>query len=154
MAGLLFHSPADIVRWLIVAVGAGTDPTLLPLQPWPVYDSVEPGAPDDVITVYNTSDQDDGRIMVDGERQQHYGIQIRVRGQTEKAGYQKAIAVAIALDGVVPGRVVSGGTLDANTYIVYVVCIRGGVLYIGMDNPTTKRPIYTINAIVPLRKLS
>ena len=153
MAGLLFHSPADIARWLLVQLGQGTDPTVTPLGAWPAYESVEPNAPDNCITCYDTTESSDGRVMIDGERQQHYGIQVRVRSATAKLGYAKAIALAIALDGVV-GIGVTGTTLVPNSYLVPEVSVRGGVLYIGLDNPTTKRTLHTVNAILPINKMS
>lgn len=154
MSGRLVHSPADIVRWLIVQGGQGADPTVvdsngLPTGVWPVYESREPDVPDGVVTVYNTQGRDGGRTMVDGERQEHHGILLRIRSGTPVQGFLKARALAVWLDqNVVFVSVAFGGS----TYIVKEFSRTGEVIPLGKETPSSQRNIFTVNGVVCLRQ--
>src|SRR4051812_5836239 len=87
---MLSHSPAKIVRQLLINSEVARQ---VPLVPWPVYALSEPESPDDVLTVFNTSGVDHGRLMPTGERSQHEGIQVRVRAASEEEGYIKSMEV-------------------------------------------------------------
>lgn len=150
MAGLLNHTPADIMSWLLVGLGVGGDSTKSPLPSWPVYSGVEPNSPDNCITVKGTTDVDDMRTF-EGERQLHYGVQIRIRSTTEKIGYARALLIATTLDTVAGVGVVTP-TPNVNTYWITVVNVKNGVLQLGIDNPSTKRYLFTINCLFPMRK--
>ena len=79
MSGPLIHAPANIIRQLLISKSQGTNPLLQ--EPWPISYSMEPDTPDNSITVYDTTDRDHGRTMVDGRRQVHHGFQVRVRSK-------------------------------------------------------------------------
>jgi hypothetical protein len=146
MANTLTHSPADIIRWLLVSLGLGSDPD--EGAPWPVYAAGEPNAPDNVITVYDTAGTDDGRSMIDGEVMGHNGVQIRVRSTTHPVGYAKADAVWTALCEEVYDNTV---TIDGVSYLVHSVNKIGDVLALGKEVPASKRSLFTINAVVSVR---
>lgn len=148
MAGLLANSPADIAQALLVSLGVVSNPTLN--QAWPAYVSMEPSTPDDCVTVKDTAGKDDGRTMVDGERQEHHGFQVRIRGSTHLEGFAKANAVQIALDQQVLGATV---TIGAHTYVVYAVST-SPVLSLGKEQGTSKRSLFTINCTAALRQIS
>ncbi len=150
MPGLLAHSPADIIRTLLIELGLGTASTIPVSTLWPVYATVEPSAPDNVITVYNTSDMAFGRTNPDSERQDHYGFQIRVRGSTNPIGFAKANAIAVAMDGDVNLVTV---ILSGIYYCIHSVTRRGGVMDIGRDVPKTGRHLFTINCTSYLREV-
>lgn len=149
MPGLLVDSAASVIRRLLVNLGLGTEPALLGYASgWPVYATSEPGSPDEVITVLDTDDKQNGRAMFGGERQEHHGIRIRVRAATHSVGYAKARAIAIALDETVYQERV---TVDALTYLVHCINRTTDVIADGKNPPTDKRSTFRIDALVSLR---
>jgi hypothetical protein len=148
MPGSLTHSPADVVRRLVIALGLGNDP---PTEPWPVYVGGEPTVPEDVITVYDMLGVNHGREMIGGERQEHHGVMLRFRGREYRATYAKARAVAVALDGDVYLESVA---IDASTYRIHCVNRRGDVLALNKESFETKRSLFTINATVMVRQVA
>jgi len=97
MAGTLAHSPAEIVRQLLVDLELGVNP---PSAGWQAYSTSEPTSPDNVITVYDTAGRSHGRDSVINDRQEHHGIQVRVRSATFRDGWLKSNIIAQALDRV------------------------------------------------------
>lgn len=153
MSGSLSHSPAEVIRQLLIDLGVGTVPSAL--GNWPIHVAREPDKPDSAITVYNTTGRDHGRTMNDGERQEHLGIQVRVRDMNHDDGFEKAQAVAMVLDQTVRLNTVTVsdrvGTGSA-TYTVYSVSRTTGVIIVGEERPDSRRNIFTINAVVSLRQ--
>ena len=149
MPGILTHSPADVVRRVLIALGLGTDPSLSPQQSWPVFSDGEPDRPDSVITVYDTAGKRKGRTMTDGEVQEYHGIQIRIRSSAHSAGYLKARALAIALDGDVYQETV---TIGSKTYLIHQLSRTSDVLRLGKESPVSKRCLFTINALAMVRQ--
>lgn len=119
---------------------------------WPIFIDQEPDVPDNVITIYGTLGKDDGRTQIDGELQEHHGIQIRVRSLT-KLGFKVATSLAVACDQLVDmGVQVSTPELGTNNYIVQSINRTGnGVLSLGKEMPPTRRNLYTINALINVR---
>lgn len=148
MPGTLNHSPADIVREVLIQIGQGSDPDLG--DDWPVYESGEPDSPDNCVTVYDTQGRDDGRSMPDGERAEFHGIQVRIRSQTSKEGFVKARAMAIAMDTEVLLEEVD---VDAYTYRVNSLNRTSDVLPLGKDSPGSKRSLFTINLVTSIRQI-
>lgn len=149
MATALAHSPSDIVRKLLIDLGLATEAGTG--QAWPVYATQEPDKPDNCVTIFDTAGRVYGRLMPTGVVVEHYGIQIRVRSADHKTGYQKATSIADALDQNVYFRTVQ---IDSNQYLVYTISRTTQVLPIGEESPETKRRLFTINALVVLRRLS
>ena len=147
MPGSLDHSPAEIVRRVLIALGLGADPQAVSPE-WPVYAVSETNNPDNVITVYNTTGTQSGRTR-DGERQEHHGIQIRVRSAYEAIGYQKARDIAVALDQDVYQEPVA---IDGKAYRVHAITRTSDVLSLGRQTPNTERRLFTVNAVVSLRQ--
>src|SRR5688500_5731036 len=96
MPQTLAHSPGDIVRRTLIALGVGSDPAV-PAAAWPVYAEGEPDSPDSAITVYTTQGGSDGRSMIDGELFGAAGVQVRVRSAAHTAGWVKANAARVAM---------------------------------------------------------
>lgn len=143
----LTHSPADVLRYLLVSLGGGTLPAAS--GSWPIHVSNEPTSPDSVITCYDTSGILNGRIQVTGEMVEHHGIQIRIRSATPAAGYTKANAIKILLDSSINRDSVN---IDGSEYLVHAVTRQGGIANIGRNVPTSKLNIFTLNAIIALRQ--
>ncbi|KKN23035.1 hypothetical protein LCGC14_0909060 [marine sediment metagenome] len=152
MSGSLAHSPADILRNLIIDLGDGSTPS--DDSAWPVYVGQEPNSPDSLITCYDTAGEIQGKTHIDGEVQERYGVQIRVRDASFPNGQKKAREIAVALDVVALNAVVVSdvvGTGD-DTYLVYAVTRRSGPLSLGKATPTSKMNLFTINVVVALRQ--
>lgn len=144
MSGTLVHSPADIIRRLLIQKSLGAAP---PSTSWPIYATNEPDSPDNVVTVYDTDGVGHGRTGPDRERQEHHGIQIRIRSTTPDGGYAKARAIAVACDSAISYDTV---VIGAQTYQVQVVTRTGDVIPLGKEVAASKRSLFTINAIVAL----
>ena len=149
MSGSLDHSPADVVRQLLIDLGLGTNPD--DSGAWPIYCSQTPSTPDSAITVYDTEGRQGGRVMTDGERQEHSGIQIAIRDANHVNGFAKSKLLAIALDKTVSQNSV---VISEATYLVHSISRTGDVIVAGKNVPTDKRNLFTINAVVSLRQSS
>lgn len=146
MSGSLTHSPADVVRYLLIAQGLGTLPSAG--AGWPVFASAEPDSPDSVITVYDTEGRLDAHEMVGGVGCEHHGVNIRVRDARQETAFAKARTIAVALDeDVYDGSV----TISTSVYLVHAVTRTGGVLPVGRE-PETDRSVFTLNAVADLRQ--
>jgi hypothetical protein len=139
---LTAHSAADIVRYLLIQQGNG----VLPSQGgnWPIYVGSQPGAPDNVITAYDTVGRNQGRTSPDSERQGHDGVSLRIRSSSNPEAGVKARELALALDKVHMETV----PIDGHTYIVQTVFRTSGPSAIGGDNDGSSRWIWTINVLV------
>ena len=144
----LLHSPAQILRVLLLELSDGTSPS--EDVDWPIYVSAEPDQPDNCITLYDTTPQDDGRAMFDGETWHHHGIQVRVRATDHPTGWVKAEALHTSLDEDIYRNTV---TLDAATYTVSGV-YKTLLLILGKDSPRTKRSLFTINCFTSITRES
>lgn len=151
MANYLDHTPADVVRQILIDLGLGTGLPATdsdPLAAWPVYKGLEPSAPDDVVTVYNTAGRPDARDMF-GKLYTSYGIQLRVRAADPDDGWLKADAIRTGLAEIARRHV----TVESTAYFIQCFNRIGDVLELGRDAPTTNRQLYTINPTVRIRLL-
>ena len=149
MPGTLTHSPADVLRDLLIGLAVGTAPSAA--GNWPIFVAGEPDTPDNCITVYDTAGTLEGRSMIDGEKQEHHGIQIRVRANDYPTGYTKARTVATTLDTSVYQN---SASIGASVYVVQSVSRTTDVIPLGKENPLSKRDLFTINALVSLTQTS
>lgn len=143
----LDHSPADIVRWLLVDLSIGTDPDAEGL--WPIFCDGEGDTPDNAITVYNTSGSVQGEVQSSGEVQEHYGLQFRLRGTKSTVAWSKMNEVMLAVDQQVNNNVI---TVDGSQYYVECIARTGTVFALGKVDG--KRYVYTLNATVSLRQIT
>ncbi len=146
MSESLNHSPADVIAQVLIDLGVATDPT--DGLSWPVFVGSEPTAPDNVLTVYDTDGVQHGRSMIDGEIQEHFGFQVRVRATTHKVGFQKAFDVRRQLAENVAFRSVLLETDDY--YDVHAVSLQKGIFSLGTENPASKRRLFTFNGLAVL----
>ena len=143
MPGLLATTPAKVIRQLLIDLGLASDGG----PSWPAYSPNVPDLPNVMIAVTDTAGRDGGREMATGERAEHDGIQILLRDVDEDSGFLKAKQVAIALDAVSYENVSVGG----HTYTVATIVRTGPVLPLGKAVPSSKRWMFSINAVVSLR---
>lgn len=146
-SGDLDHSPADIVRYLLIALGHGTLP---PATDWPIYEGAEPTAPDALVTTYNVTGVDQGRSQIDGQRYTREGVQIRIRGADHPSAFAKSREIAVAIDEDVLQETV---VIGASTYFVHAISRTSGPLALG-HAPGSKRFLFTINCLVNVRQLT
>ncbi len=144
MSGALTHSPADILSQLMVDLSLGTRPSSQ--STWPVYISMEPSTPDSVITLQDTESVPQGRHMANGEVQEQFGVQVRVRAATHATAFAKARAIAVSLDTNVA---YTGVAIDSSGYTIHNVSRKSGPLAIGKE-PESRRDIFTINVVMAI----
>jgi hypothetical protein len=135
----LTHNPDRIIRSLLLSLSLGTDSA--DDGAWPVYYSVEPDHPDEVITVYSTIGILQGRSQLTGAHEEKYGIQVRVRGQSEIAGRSKIAAIVNGLDTQTLLKTIS---VSATSYIVHAMSRKGSILSLGKDQ-NSNRYLFTVN---------
>lgn len=143
MTVALTHTPAHILQVLLIELGVGTNPSLNGL--WPIYIGNEPDEPDDVITIYNTSGLAGYRSAIDNIRQEYPGIQVRVRGSTNKEVGTRAHLIAATIDQQILRESV---TIDGVSYCIHSVMRTGTVMDIGKETGVAKRSLFTINALI------
>jgi hypothetical protein len=148
MSGILTHSPAEVLRYLLIQLGHGVLPPAS--SGWPISVSSEQDLPDQVITIYDTAGRYDGRSMQTGQKWEFYGVQIRVRGLNHSDCQLKARQIAVALDESIRNNVV---TISTTQYGVYSTSRTSGPMSIGKE-PNTNRVLFTINAVVALRQIT
>lgn len=154
MSGDLEHSPADIIRKLLVDLGHGTNPE--DNGAWPTYVNYHRDSADNVMSVNDTDPITHGRHQIDGETQLHYGIQVFIRAKDDPTAFRKANDITEAFDKDVQYDNVSvGDTTGTGTSTYVVVAItHAGILHVGREVEATARRIKTINALVALRMTS
>lgn len=155
MSGALDHSPAEIIRGLLVQLGLGVNPDDDPGVEWPAYYSLTPDKANECITVVDTTGITQGRTHVDGVTQEKYGIQISVRSTYVATGRRKAQEIAQAMDeDVLRTQItleVTTGSASAS-YLVQAVTRQGNVLSPGIE-PGTNRRLFTTNFLASIRAL-
>src|SRR5690606_37798810 len=98
MAGLLSHSPADILRQLLIDLGLVNAHD--EVGDWPAFTHFEPTTPDNCITTFDTVGIRHNRLMTPGQTQHHYGLQVRVRAALSPVGFEKINEITIGLESV------------------------------------------------------
>lgn len=148
------HSPADILRYLLIDLDYGVLPTgqTVSSDTWLIFADLEPDRPDNCITVYNTNNIQFGRSQIDGSIFEHEGFQIRIRSATSVIGYRKSAALVEALDNIIYFNTV---TIGEDTYCIRSTRRIGDINALGKDTPTpTQRSVYTINGTIVLKQLT
>lgn len=120
--------------------------------PWPVFASGEPDIPDNCITVYDTTGIKDTRNMYGGLVFYHLGFQVRIRAVDHTSGWLKAEEIQDALAKQVLRRQIV--VTDGNTYLVQCIAKIGRILDLGKDMGNSKRTLFTLNALVTMKKVS
>lgn len=158
MPNTLTHPPSQIVQNLLIGEGLGVRAAVGNETNWPVFYSKEPSSPDNCITVYDTTGKSGGRSMIDGELLGHEGIQLQIRSQTYLGGWNKSNSLQRflaqgALRKVVHVPVNTDNNLSAADYLVHCFSNISDVLKLGLEVPTAKRSLFTINTLVTVKML-
>lgn len=161
MPGPLHHAPARVLLQLLVDLGLGTDPdadrsiaeaSLV----YPMYWDREPDKPDTLIKISDTEGRSFGNTQLEGERQEHEGIQFFIRGNDKEAIYRHMKEIAVALS-TLSQRIVtiedeSGTGTLGTSYSVGSFTQTTGIIPIPTDTPQGKRVIYVLNGTCPIRR--
>ena len=145
MSGNLAHSPADILRHLLVNAGQGALRSVS--QTWPIDCGNMPDKPDDSMCVYDTAPVQQGTDQTSGEQLENYGATVVVRHTTRSDGWTKAKTLDTYLQESVRNV---GVTIGSSVYLVYAVTKTSGP--IALREEGTKRFLFNINAVVSLRQ--
>lgn len=159
MSDTLNHMPSDVVRELILDLGLGTEPS--DAGDWPVYapEIADEVGTDDVLQVKDTDGRQFGRIQVDGNVPENYGIQVLARsldahdGQYQLRKIQEAFSTEVLRTSVtVPARTLNDGTAVPTTvYRVDSIERSGSIRNAGRDG---RRFLQTANFLVFLTQVS
>lgn len=142
-------SPAQVIRRLLIQLTLAPDSQT---AAWAPFTAFLPDAPDTALVVYDTAGTQNGRIMRTGEKIEHPGIQIRFRSSTYPVAWEKAKAVADALDALPTGTSVIM-LPTSEKWILQNVSRTGAILTAGIEiEGDRKRHNLTINAIITMRK--
>lgn len=148
------HSAANVIRHYLVGAGYGVLRTTTPSGLWPIFTSRLPDSIDRAIMISNQSGLMDGRNLRTGQTITHPGLQVLIRDMSEEDGYDKAFAIATALDALKRETVV----VNASTYIIQAVTRKGDIIPLGSGTQDTelerKRFVHTLNAIATIRRVS
>lgn len=149
MPGQLNHLPSLILREYLIKpdLGIGTDPD--DDSAWPIYAPKEPDGADNLILVTDTAGVSKGRTSPDAERDEVYGIFVRLRS-ADHTGGSRAWTLAMALDNIDNEVVV----LDGTSYIIRSVQRTSPVIPLGENVPNSRRYVFTVNALASVRLLA
>lgn len=144
-------SPAQVIRRLLIQLTLAPDSQT---AAWAPFTAFLPDEPDTALAVYDTAGTHNGRIMRTGEKIEHPGVQIRFRSSNYPVAWEKAKAVADALDALPTGTVVAM-VPTSETWRLQNVSRTGAILTSGIEvEGDRKRHNLTINAILTMRKES
>lgn len=153
MTRKLGHSPAQIIRQLMIDLDQGSEPNTD--QEWPIYGEEMPDTPSDAILVSDTEGRVFGRYQVTGETVEKYGIQFRIRSEG-LYGYLRAAEISSAVDVYVRRNEVhldEEGDIPAGDYIVNAIHKVGPVIRIGKEPDGGGRWQWSLNCIVSIEPL-
>ena len=137
MGTQLDHSPAEVVRQLLIDLSLGEDSQS---SDWSVFVGVQPDSPDNCITVYDTTGILDGKVQFTGDTLEQHGVQIKIRARTVPLGRARSNLIGKKLDQDVQRTEV---TVDSDDYLVHGVQ-RGNILHLGHE-PESRNRGWSIN---------
>lgn len=149
-----YHSPADILRAALIKDGLGTAPR--DQLDWPVYMSVEPSSPDNLISCFDTGEESHGKRQYDGRTSYHYATMIRLRSIDHNGGWEKAEQIRAWLDEVLKNLEVTllDSTGDPITYLIRSASKVSGVRTLDRESPHSMLRMFTVNCYLSILKRS
>lgn len=139
------HSPAQIIRQFL------QDASLIDESAsWQSFVSFMPPEPNEALCFYDIAGVPNGRLHRTGEKIEHDGVQILLRGRDYTDAWVKSHAIATYLD---IQRNVTVEMDSDNSYLVYNISRPGSILAVGIDPQDDKRRHnFSINLQVSLYK--
>jgi len=171
MPGLLYHSAATVIKYLLIGAGHGS--ASLSGDSWPIFVGNEPSTPDEVITLYARNLFHKGKDHR-GEVSEFYGLDLRLRASEYALGDYKILSIKDYLDKVnnvrvdVPSMTSVGVVVPGATYSVANFTRTGTYrgtthyLHLGKERsqtsgtdivPVSQREIFTFSGKVNLRMI-
>lgn len=141
----LTASPAMVLRKMLQDAGKVTAPTSN--LAWPGYYSDEPPKPDNLVVVFDTAGRVQSREMVSGQIVESYGVQLLIRAVDHSTGWAKANDIRTWMAESVVQEAVE---VDGDYYTVAAISKFGSVLTLGNESPTSKRKVFTLNAMMSI----
>jgi len=135
MSQLLEHSPADVLRYALVAAGLGVMPNTT--GSWPVSVGTEPNKPDLVITCKDTHGRVGGHYGT-GDRDEFYGVQLVLRANDKPSLWVKLNQLANAFDTDRAHFYRVTVTLGAKTYLLENVTRRDNGIPMGPERESAR----------------
>lgn len=150
MSEAMNHGAAEIIQQLLIDLGLASD--IGDATDWPVFEGYLPDKANqgNVICVYNMQGNLEG-ITVDLEMQQHEGFNVAIRSDTIEDGESKGRAI---FRGLIRQGHNAEVVLNGSTYKIHGVTPTSDLIYAGMENPTSRRRLFTINAITAITMTS
>lgn len=148
----LEHSPAQITSQLLCEASAlflFSPEVVSDASAWVVFFAETPASPRNVITVYDTSGESQGRSQRSGRVCEKYGLQIRARSVKVEDVWKKCVDVKGYLLQSVVRNVIRLGN---STYLIHSFSFRSGPLPMGMDD--SQRHNYSMNFLVGLTNIT
>lgn len=137
-------SPADIIYQFLLDAGLAVDTA----GDWQAFVGVLPDAPDNAVCINDTAGREDGRLMADGKKIIHPGIQVTVRGLDYAQAWTKANDIAQAMDAV---RLVSVAVDSSTNYLLHNISRSGDIIPMGLEpDSDRRRHLFAVNATVTL----
>lgn len=147
------HSPADIIRHLLVNQDQGILPENwngVSRDEWPISCNAVLPNPDRTIATIDTEGNDEGSFQWDGDLQGQNGVQFQIRADTFQQGWRKVnLLFNFTSKGVYDVRV----DIDETTYLVHSITPTSDALPIGNETPTSKRQLFTLNLLTSISKI-
>ena len=145
MSGDINHDIQEIVAQLLIDLAQGSDVEMA--DDWPVYESKMPDSPDNAICIYNSEGFLGGRSQPDGQTQEKYGIQIKVRSKLLD-GYVKLKHIGSTFDQqLVPMSVI----IDTDEYTITSMKRMSSIIPLGMD-ATSRRSTWVLNFLASITR--
>jgi hypothetical protein len=145
------HPPSQILekflqnKTLVVTASTGTN------ENWPCFIGVTPdrdGVPSNVVTIFDTEGDYDGRYTRTGVVVEHPGYQIVVRAADYVTGYQKIRTIR---DKITQEATKAQITLDSSTYVIQAA-FAGTIIPMGTEKGNTKnRHLFSINGTISFK---
>ncbi len=147
MSGTLNHKPSEIVAAFLRASSLGTLPSAN--QAWPIFNDSHAPTPDNLLCCYDTSGVVHGQNQINGRAEEHYGIQLKSRADSNRGSYSKLLACALACDALHRVSVTISGT----TYLVQSMARKSGILSLGTQTGDDALYVHTVNYLVSITQV-
>lgn len=145
------ESTASIVSKFLIDKGLAEDVESTTPVVWPVFVSFLPEAGNDVVGVFDTAGNLDGRLMATGRVVEKYGLQVIVRSFDFPAGYAKIRNIAKELDAVKGVEI----KLDEVPFVVQNFSRQSAVLSMGNEEAAgSRRHLFSVNYAVTFKRTS
>jgi len=145
-------APSKIIRQFLIDQDIIHDITASGEGVWKSFMAYFPELPDDAVCLYDTSGRFDGRMMRGGEKIEHPGLMVMVRGVSYERAWSKAKAIEAAFDSAHRVRVAIPDGVD---YVVQNISRTAPLMSLGVETDGPKgrqRYLFTVNAVLTVRR--